>query len=1283
MNVIPTVIRITSVQANPISGLRIRIKICGTNRSLTQTNTNVMKYYAFNKTAVPENRWLSKLLLVMRITTFLLLLSLMQVSAAGFAQKITIAKKNVSLKDVFKEITRQTGYEVFYFSNKMNDSKKVNVDYNEVDLKVVLKDLINEDQFSYTIDENTIIIKARQASLPDKIKTTIVSLLQQDSVTYRGAVYDELGRPMPGVTVRLKGAAKATRTEEQGTFVIYGPANKAVLVFSFIGYKDKEMRVSRSNAAAVLRVGMEVAVADLSQVDIVSTGYSEIPKERATGSFEVITKEKLMESPSPSLVDRLEGLVPSMNFANTARTNAKLATDKYGKGNSLNGVTIRGKNTLVNEMNTVTLGYAFASLNLSGQPLVVVDGMPVNYFIDQINPNDVESITLLKDAAAASIWGSRAANGVIVVQTKKGKYNKPLNISFTSNVTVNKKLDLFYPKWMSTSDFIDIQILQYNRRFPMPSTGLPNITANSTSGIINVSPVAEIMDAVRKGLLSPTAGEAQINALRNNDIRNDYNKYIMKDAVNQNYALNFSGGSEKISYYASGNYDHSLDNYVGFGSKRYTGSIGITFRPLQGLDISPSVRYINTLNEGKSAALSPLNFSGQNVIYSRLADDNGNPVARARTYRPRFISLLKAAYGDNILDMTYIPLEDVKKGHDNSTNQNIVFGVNIAYRPKSIVSFTMNYTFTKENTINDILNAADSWIMREYINVFTDKTTFKRNVPLGGRLYLMKNDGAYHQGRAQVNADKKWGNDHELNALVAVDISQSYARQNQNYYYGYDEKTKEANGSINYAGAFSTLFPTSSVTISNSNIIQYAAQGFDDWKKRELSISANAAYTFKGKYTFTASTRRDASSEFGSGVNQWGSPYFHTGASWNISKEHFYKFALVPDLKFRASYGFNGNINPGADRVLLSGYGTALSGLPYAVFRTDVDNPLIRPEKTGMLNLGLDFGFSSRRVSGSLEYYDERTKDLISQGYVDPSTGFTRPNYNTGNLHTHGVELALNAVNIKGNKFSWSTDFGLSYNRVKVTKLYTPSLTAIGPAIVDNSPLVGYDLTPIFAYRWAGLDPVTGDPRSYLNGNVVSIGQGSAGNDKYLAIYNAPINTGRYFGSGVPLYSGNMGNRFSYKGFSLSANLMFHFGYYRRRPVQDVLAYSKLFGSGSSADNNIIQSAEYGRRWKQPGDEKITNVPSQIYTTTTGDNLRDQMYLYSEINVYRADHIRLQRINLSYNFNKGGKVFKNIQLYGYVNNLGILWRANKLGIDPEIRDYPSPRSYSIGLNTNF
>lgn len=1202
----------------------------------------------------------------MKLIIIIMTAFLMQVKATGFAQRVTFVKKNASLEQVFDQINKQTGYSVVWSSKVVDPSTKINADFRNSSLASVLQSCISASGLTYSIEDKSIVIK--KSTIAEVVKEGIINFLRQDSVNYHGTVTDDKGQPLPGATIRVKGGTRTARSTAEGAFVIYAPA-KATLIISYLGYATREINLTANDANRRLKINMTAATSELGEVAIVSTGYQDLPKDRATGSFEVITAKQLQHSTDPNLLKRLEGITTSMDFRNTLRPVNSSRKQQQG-ASIISQLTIRGQNTLTSSVNST-----------SGWPLVVIDGIASAYSIDMINPDDVESINILKDAAAASIWGSRAANGVIVIKTKKGAFETPARVSFNSNLNVTEKLDLFYKKQMSVSDYIDAQKFEYAQLGFDPNKPEEFIQdPNLVQPQVMISPVWEILNQQQRGAITPAQANAQLDALRGNDIRKDFTKYFLRNAVMQSYSLAVDGGSKKIASRLSSSYNNSIDNTRGSGSNRFTLGYNASVKPLKNLTLTANTTYFRDNSEGLagSAIIQGSNLLPPFYPYARLADDQGNHLVVPITYRPAFLDSLSRKYGNKILDMRWTPLDEMGKSYIKKKSQGLNLNMTAAYQLSPVFSFNVTYNYNRAWSASSELRDENSYFMRNLINTYTNPVTLERAVPLGGWYLPRADESTNHTGRASLSINKTWNDKHAISAVAGADITDSYSLSKNSFYLGYNKNTLRYNNQLDFANRKDFLFNDENG--SSSDRIPFSdGKRLTDNKTRTLSVYSNVAYTYNNRYTVSGSIRKDGSNEFGLGTNKTGTPYYSAGLGWNINGEEFYKLSWLPVLKLRANYGYNGNVNATAlPRAYISSVQTATTLLPYAGI-TGIDNRELRPERTGMLNLGLDFGTKDNRLSGSIEYYDKRTKDLLTNNAVDPSVGFNRVVFNTGNLHGYGVDFTLNSRNLQRGIFSWESNFLFSYNRVKISKLFTPGAKTVANAINElTAKNEGYELNRLFAYRWGGLDPQTGDPIGFLNGQKIVVKA-----DDYApinAISAAPMSELRYFGSSVPVYYGSLRNTFNISSFTISFNILYKLGYYARRPQSDMVNYGTLFNGDGSI--NISQGAEYSRRWQKPGDEQFTNVPSLFYAPYSDP--RSNFYQFSEINVIKADHVRLQEINLSYVFKRSNNWFiKNPRVYANVNNLGILWRANKLGLDPDINDYPQPRTYSFGLSANF
>jgi len=1216
------------------------------------------------------NGGLYKLLLRMRLIMIFLLAGLLQVSANGYSQQLTLHGERVTLKQVFRAIKIQTGYDVLWQPGHLDANKMLRADFSKTPLDEVMQACLSGEGISFVIQEHSIVLRA----LPETIKK--MTAFSQDSVIYRGIVSDDKGEPMAGATVRILGSSKTTFTTDKGNFAIYGP-RKGTLEISFIGYQSRQVTLNVLDPAKTIRVSLNIGINTLGEVGVVSNGYQEIARERATGSFETITKEQLQHSSDPNLIRRLEGITTSMDFNNPLTPNNSANSRRIGLYNQFasspaTNLTIRGRTTLVPSSDPN---------NTTGQVLVVIDGVASPYSVDQVDPNDVESITILKDAASASIWGSRAANGVIVIKTKRGSYNRPLDIAFNSNFNITEKLNLFYKQYMSTSDYINGQVFQFNAAGT--SLNPPNLTGVPDNV---VSPVAEILSRQKRGEITFQEATAQLDALRGNDIRKDFDKYLLRDAVNQSYSLALSSGTKNMAYRLSGAYNKSLNNTINSGSDRLSLTYSTSYQPLKNLELQAAFTYSQqtTRDQAQSNPVGAV-ISNPYYLYTRLADDQGNFLTIPYKYRPAFLELVKSTYGDRIPDLSFSPLGNIGEGYLNTSSKTLNMNLGANYKLGEIFSVSLLYNYSWGDNLQERLDRKNSFYLRDlsaryttpanYVDPNLGARPYYQQIPVGGVYSPLTVQGANQTLRGQLGANKNWGDRHALNIIAGVDISQKYSTTITDQYYGYNEGNPSNGIRLNYSGFVPVLF----YDVSGAAIYQIPyASDLTDYKLRTYSFFSNAAYTYSKRYTVSGSVRKDVSSQFGTRANRGGSPFYSFGGKWDIGSEPFYHLTFLPRLQLRATFGYNGNANPGVTARPLLTYapGLAVSGLPYA--NTPVSGPAtntkLRPEKTGIMNVGLDWGLRNGRLSGSMEYYNKKTTDLLAGSPVDPSTGYNRLSMNTANLSGWGTDLTLNSQNVKSGPFNWTSNFLFSYNRVKVTKLFSAAPKTAGQMIFGSPRYSeGYDLSRLFAYRWGGLDPSTGDPRGYVNGQPISISNNAVGSAAALAIQNSPQSNAIFFGSAVPVYYGSLRNTLNYGPISVSANLLFKLGYYFRRPLSDVVNYSQFF-------TGALQGGEYTNRWQVPGNEASTNVPSQTYP---GNTSRDSFYYYSEINVQKGDHVRLQEVNVSLSLGRKQWMLKNPRIYANVSNLGVLWRANKLGLDPDISDYPNPRTYAFGLSANF
>ncbi|MFD0795475.1 SusC/RagA family TonB-linked outer membrane protein [Mucilaginibacter litoreus] len=1032
--------------------------------------------------------------------------------------------------------------------------------------------------------------------------------------------------PLPGATLYAEPTHVLVRVNEKGQFRISDIGTKNKLVISHMGYVTSVVNLSL-NPENHFEIYLKVASNQLNEV-VVSTGYQLIPQERVTGSFVQVDNKLLNRSLSMDIVSRLANVVPGLTFNNV------------GTGfNNQTQISIRGQSTISSRTD----------------PLIVIDNFPYEGDVNNINPNDVENITILKDAAAASIWGSKAGNGVIVITTKKGRYNGAPKVSFNSNITVGTKPNLFYLPLITPATYIDIEKDLFAKGFYASRETSDNKTA--------LSPVIEILIAKRDGKIKAGAADAQIEALKTYDLRNEYEKYIYQNSINQQYAFNLNGGSSNQRYFLSAGYDKNLASLKGNAYDRITLNANNTYNLLKNkLSITTQVYYIESRDQQNNN--QGINSSAYNRLYpyARLADESGNPLAVAVDYRSNFTD---AATGKGLLNWQYRPLEELRLADNQTKITDYRVNANVGYKLFPELSLGLYYQYGRSINAGRNYQSQEAYYTRDLINTYTadgPDGSLTRPVPMGGILDLAATDIRNHNIRAQVNYDKNWGARHVFTAIAGTELSDRHSLNNSYRLYGYNDENATSQ-LVNYTSNFTSYVNPSVTYLRIPN-----RDGLTDLSDRFFSYYANASYTFDNRYTISGSGRMDQSNLFGVNANQKGVPLYSAGISWDISKENFYRFDWLPYLKVRVTYGYNGNVNKSLSAYTTAYYyGNNGYGLPYANIQNP-PNPELHWERVKITNFGVDFESRNQIVKGTVEYYNKRGIDLIGTTPYAPQTGISTFTGNTANTSGNGVDITISSKNID-RTFKWSSDFLFTYIQDKVTR-YLAKSTNISNYLnaYSNVPTEGKPLYAIYSYAWAGLDPSTGNPQGFLNGNVST--------DYAAIIAAATAESLVYHGSARPTFFGAVRNTFRFKALSVSANISYRLGYYVRR--ESVNFDNVLNGNGGHAD--------YYQRWQQPGDEVITQIPSLPLATNAN---RNTFFTYSSSLVEKGDHIRFQDVNVSYDLFKNQfrrMPFSHVQLYAYINNLGIIWKASKSDLDPDYQTryaLPPVRTYALGVKVDF
>lgn len=1048
-------------------------------------------------------------------------------------------------------------------------------------------------------------------------------------IDIRGKIIDEQGEALSAI-ITVKRTGKSIANDIKGNFLITNIAPDDTLIISGINLQRLEIAVN--NRTDLNNIITKSKVVQQEEIMInANTGYQTLKPNEINGAVVLIDNKTLNQQVGTNILERLKGVTSGLSFNNKSNINPQ---------SGLN-ISIRGLSTINGPLN----------------PVIVLDNFIYEGDINNINPNDIESVTILKDAAATSIYGARGGNGVIVLTSKKGRFNQSLAVEYNSTFKISDKPDLFYLPQISSADYIDVEqflfrkgyynsLINYDYYYHTPFT-----------------PAVQVFIKAGKGLLSEQDSAKQINALKEKDIRNDYNKYLYRNAFTQQHSVNLHGGGMKNKYFLSINYTNSISDLYATSDKVNLRA-GNDFRPFKHFTLSTGVFYTsNTLRSGRPAQVK---LGLRDVPYLSLMDGNGNPLTIAPSYGDSYTD---TAGNEKLLSWKYYPLDDYKHDKTKTVIEEWLAEIGTNYQITKDLNVDAKYQNERQTILVENTADLDSYSTRDIINRFSQIANgiVDYKIPAGGILRNNNSSIIVQSFRSQLNYQHTWSL-HTLSAIAGTEIREVKGSTSSNTIYGYDPEVLTA-ASVDFFNRYPTYVNGASQSIPGSPSLSGTIN-------RYVSAYANFSYQYRKKYSLSGSARKDGSNIFGANTNDKWKPLWSIGAGWDISGEKFYKLRAISYLRIRASLGISGNVDISKSALPVGRYNTSPFNLPYLRINT-INNPSLKWEQSKQLNLGFEFSLLNNILTGSIDYYTKRGSDLYGVTPYDYTTwgAVDQIIKNVANMEGKGVDVILNSKNID-KSFKWTTTFLFNYSNNKTTRYFDEKaekgLTLIGGNGNTITPAVGYPLYGIAAYKWGGLDD-KGDPQGFLNGEKSTDYAAIFEETNLKALKSENV---KFIGSAIPLYEGSLINVFNYHQFFASINISYKLGYYFRKPS---LSYHALFDFGSSNE-------DFANRWQHPGDEKFTNVPAMVYTNYPQFTNRETFYSSSEINVLRGDHIRIEYINMGYSFLKGNnnKIFKSLQLYGNIANAGIVWRANKEKIDPDnVNSIPIPTSFSIGIRAAF
>jgi TonB-linked SusC/RagA family outer membrane protein len=1188
-----------------------------------------------------KNKWIMRF----KLTTFLLLLSLMQVSAAGYGQKLNLSHKNVSIETVLREIKKQTNYNVLVESTYFKTSTKINANFENASLEMVMEKILGNTEMTYVIENKNIIIKPKEKSFFERI------IDRFKAIEVKGKVIDENGTAVAGASVQVKGANNKTATGQDGTFTLRNVAEGAIIQITFIGYKPIEMKASQDMGS----IKMQLFVGDLTEVSVVSNGYQTISKERSAGSFAKVDMDVVSNrTTSMNVLQSLDGLVPGL-VVNNAPNRSQLL--------------IRGISTTGGTTGTGT----------TAQPLYVVDGLavPITTPLDNIpdivlniNPQDVESITVLKDATAASIWGARAANGVIVITTKKGKLGSKLRVNYNGFVNFQGKPELDHAKLMNSRQFVETTKEIFNANY---FAQYPFATLNLVTG----GGITPLEYAYYNNGLNPS--QAQLESFAGSDNRQAIKDLFYRDAMLTNHTVSLSGGGDKYAFYGSASYTNTVSTTPGEKNNNFKINVRQDFTATKFL----SFHLLTDISNNKSSAKRNLQIGSADIDYffapyQQFRDENG-----ANLSIP-----FMTGYSNDVLanasararvSLDYNPLNEFDYG--NTQADGLLARLNTGFKLNLIKGLRLEgtYGYIKGKNKKRDFESPQSYVVRKEVATFAvaaDPTVVPRYyMPtaglVGGRLTNLVGDQTKWDIRHQLIYDFT-KNKHVFNILAGQEAQEQFSSSTSTRVRGFDEILLTSSP-VDVTGIGAALLNTVLPNLSGV-ASQFINDAFttNETTTRYTSYYANLGYTYDSKYTLNLSWRNDQSNLFGKDKSAQNKPIYAIGGKWSISNESFMKpVSWVQGLALRLTYGITGNspeVGIAASEDIIQGSSSAFFPGSTGSRIVTPGNPDLSWERTATTNIGLDFSILKTRLTASIDLYNKKTTDLLGVIFPNSFTGFpTGVTGNQGDINNKGIEVSLHSENINTKNFSWSTNWVFAYNKSKMLNISTLTPALTGATQVVAGLKVGYPAYTLFAYQYAGLDN-TGAPQVQLADGTISKNRTITKPDDIL-----------YMGTTQPVYNGGLTNNFTYKNFTLSANMVYNLGHVMRR--QRNLSFGGQFRRNVSVD--------FSNRWKVPGDEAFTDIPPYLYNASPNNGLVETNYFtQGDVNVVSASFVKLRDITLFYDvptFIANKIKAKGITFRAQLSNL-MLWTGNKYGIDPEFAGQIAPtnqNTISIGANISL
>lgn len=1123
-------------------------------------------------------------------------------------EKITVTVTKKPLENVLEKLSKQYDYQFFYNASLLK-GVHVSASLQDADIKNVMKTLLTGTGLQYSIKGRTIVITA----IPKKAIT---------KTPLNGRVTDSDGNVLPGVSIFTQDKSQGTITDIDGRFTFSKPlAYGTVLNFSSVGMKPHDVVYSGEELLQV------VMVEDVKQLDaVIVTGFQTISRERATGAAVIINKDKIDKIQSTNLVSKLEGM------------SAGLST--YGGSMSIRGTS---------------------SFAVGTSPLIVMDGQVVNQGMSGINPEDIENITVLKDAASTSLYGVRASNGVIVITTKKPKDKKTV-INASANFYFSPSPSLDYLNYASTSDIVDYEVNylltdSYYKNNPMDYFD----KKNDPSAPQKYTQIERLYYEMAKGNMSLAQVEGAIEKLREYDYRKEYQDKLTQLAFTQDYNVSLSKGGDKSDMFTS-------IRFQSFGSNSKTSlkSNKLSLYLKNSFDFTKWFKFTYGTNinyqtgeSGKgNESISFLSF----MPYERISDDNGNPVYQ---YLYNHYLAEKISNTEGLKSLGYNAMEEYRNNVETTRNLYLRLFTQADFKLAKGLDLGLKFQYEDNYGNTERYDEENSYFMRNKIDTYASsdgKGGFIYNIPMGGHMSEQNSHSYFYNIRGQLNYNTTLAEKHNITALIGGEIRQDKWRSTRGERYGYDDQkltSKSVDWPTLQEGVLGQLF--------NKAVTSSEVSSVSETTHRYLSGYANVGYTYDSRYSFNGSMRIEQADLFGTDPKYRYRPLWSVGLSWNVNNEEFMKPVTWLDmLKLRMTYGITGNVDQNTSPYLIGNYfinGLTNTGVTRIL---TPPNPMLRWEKTATFNFGMDFAMF-KRLNGSFDVYRRYSSDLLANKTLDATVGWEQAKFNNGAMKNIGMEISLSYDWLKTRDWALNTSLTASYNKNTIEEVgYLPTNASDMLKDPTSNYLVGDTYGTVYAFRYAGLTS-EGDPSIYdENGEIKS----NINVDNIGAVVNA--------GQLTPKWQGAFNLNLRWKSVEMFAKIVYYTGHSLRKDV------TPIYQEPSAGMNK-----DFVNRWTP--DNTDTDIP-RMGLHDTNDQYRGAHWKYADKQVVSASFIKMRNIGLSYTLPQSltrSWGFNNISVRAQVDN-PFYWAANHNGIDPEAfkanegtRMQEQVTSYVVGLNINF